>query len=226
MENKIKLKIDFCSREHAKIACERWHYSKCLPGADLVCCGVWEEERFIGVIIFSRGATPEIGKPYKLLQNEVCELTRIALTKHKSYVSKMIKHAIKLLKKRCPKCKLIVSFADSTQGHYGGIYQAGNWLYLGESKTHCFVVHNKKIHPKSLHSKFGTGGQSVKWLRENVDRKARREQNIIKYRYVMPLTDDLRRELESKALDYPSREGGAVPTSTLHFEEINNGEKL
>ncbi|MGV2431812.1 UNVERIFIED_CONTAM: protein Mom, partial [Pseudomonas aeruginosa] len=72
-------------------------------------------------------------KPYGLTQIQGCELTRIALKNHKTPVSKILSIAIKFLKKQNPKLKLIVSFADPEQGHHGGVYQATNWIYSGQS---------------------------------------------------------------------------------------------
>jgi hypothetical protein len=31
----------------------------------------------------------------------------------------------------------LISFADSTQGHHGGVYQAMSWVYTGESRNHA-----------------------------------------------------------------------------------------
>jgi dTDP-4-dehydrorhamnose reductase len=63
---------------------------------------------------------------------EFAELIRMALNgKHES-TSKVLASAIKLFKKDNPICKLIISYADTGQGHKGVIYQATNWIYEGE----------------------------------------------------------------------------------------------
>jgi len=95
----------------------------------LVKVGAWEDGKFIGVVIFSRGATPSLLNPFDLKQNEGCELTRIALTDHTSPVSRVVRLAMQFLKRSSPELRLIVSFADPGEGHHGGIYQAGNWIY-------------------------------------------------------------------------------------------------
>lgn len=117
---KVSLKIDWATHEAAKYACEKWHYSKCMPAGKLVKLGAWENEKFIGVILFGLGATPHLSKQYGLKMTECCELTRVALTSHKTPVSRMIAIAMKLLKQKCPGLKLVVSFADSAFGHHGG----------------------------------------------------------------------------------------------------------
>ena len=127
--NKVELQIDYCSHKASKYAVERWHYSKTLPVPPLVKIGVWENSKFIGVVIFSRGASCNLLKPYGLKQTEGCELTRVALNRHKTPVTRIIKIAVLFLKKSSKNLRLIVSFADPKYGHHGGIYQGGNWIY-------------------------------------------------------------------------------------------------
>jgi len=225
--SKPVLKIDWATHEAAKFACLNWHYSKKIPVSGTIKIGVWENNKFIGVVIFSRGATPEIGSPYGLSQTEICELTRIALNNHISPVSKIISIAFKFLKKKSPKIRCVVSFADCSQGHHGGIYQATNWIYAGCSETHAYKVLGKIEHPKTLHNRYGKGGQSIPWLRRNVDVNAERVVALIKHRYIMPLDNDMRKQIEPLSKPYPKRVkkqesefpselGGAVPTDTLH----------
>lgn len=214
MHEKPKLKIDWASHEAAKYACQNWHYSKTIPVGKLVKVGAWEDGKFIGVVLFGRGATPEIGSPYGLQQTEICELVRIALTKHSHEVSKILSIAIKFLKKQSTGLRLIVSFADAAQGHHGGIYQATNWIYAGGAETHAYCVHGKNVHPKTLHAKYGKGGQSIPWLRANVDPKAARVVAGFKHRYLMPLDNDMSAKIKLLSKPYPKRvkQAMAVPT--------------
>lgn len=211
----VDLKIDWATAEAARFACTKWHYSKCVPVFKCVRIGVWENSKFVGVVLFGQGATPEIGSPYGLPQTEICELTRVALNKHETPVSRIISIAIKFLKKHCPGLKLIVSFADTSQGHHGGIYQAGGWIYAGGSETHAYRVNGVNIHPKSLHSKYGKGGQSIPWLRENVDPKAERILAGFKHRYLMPLDSKTKHKIEQLSKPYPKREKQAMAESHL-----------
>lgn len=215
----MSLRIDWASHDAAKFACKTWHYTKSVPAGKMVKIGAWEDGKFIGVVIFSRGATPEIGSPYDLNQTEICELTRVALTKHKTPVSKILSLALKFLKNQSPGIRMVVSFADAAQGHHGGIYQATNWLYAGGAETHAYRVNGVIKHPKSLHAKFGRGGQSIPWLRANVDPNAARVTSGFKHRYLMPLDDEIRRKVEPLRKPYPKRAGSVESgTSTFHVE--------
>ncbi len=228
-ENKVDLKVDWATYKAAKYACEHWHYSKCLPTGKLVKVGAWEENKFIGVVIFSRGATPNLLKPYGLNQDEGCELTRIALTAHKSFVSKIIPRAIRFLKHNNPKIRLIVSFADQSQGHHGGIYQATNWIYTGTSGgANFYKIHGKLIHPRSIGAKGLP--QNINGAKK-IDCNAKKVFVPGKHRYLMPLDKKMRKQILPLSQPYPKKQaaeagdgsdqdhsGGSTPTQPLQKE--------
>jgi hypothetical protein len=219
---KPKLKLAWATHEAAKYAVENWHYSKCLPAGALVKVGVWEEDKFIGVVLFSRGATPNLCKPYNMTQLECCELTRIALNKHKTPVSKIMSIAIKIFKKQNPKMKLIVSFADTNEGHHGGIYQATNWIYSGKSNDAKFgILNGKEVHPRTISTFSKDKKNKLKWVVKPG-----------KHRYLMPLDENTKKQILRLSKKYPKRtehesnasgfqpeKSGAIPTSSLHFEK-------
>lgn len=200
MEN---LKIDFATHKAAKFACENWHYSKCVPVGKLVKIGVWEYEKFVGVVLFGRGATPNLGKPYGMDQTECVELVRIAMREHDTPVSKVVSVSLKFLKKTNQKIRLVVSFADQSQGHHGGIYQAGNWIYAGQGSPAKFYMINEKLtHPRSI---------GAKGLTQNIDgaRKLDKSAYVVdvpgKHRYLMPLDKKTRRKISILSNPYPKR---------------------
>lgn len=151
------LHLDWCSYEAANYAVKNWHYSKVMPSAKTVKIGVWENDKFIGVVIFSRGANNNIARPFGLTQNDVCELTRIALTNHANSVTKIVKIALSMFNKKCPGVLIIVSYADPRQGHRGGIYRGGNWIYCGETSSNAeCIVNGKRVHKKTINSVYGS----------------------------------------------------------------------
>lgn len=224
--SKAELKIDWASHEAAKHACLNWHYSKSIPVPPLVKIGVWEKSKFIGVVIFSRGASSNLMKPYGLTQAQGCELTRIALSKHTNPVSRIVRLAILFLKKNSPDLRLIVSFADPQYGHHGGVYQAGNWIFAGDTASGKEYWHNgKRLHSRQVSEKG--------W---NIQQGSRRktvkpsECKIIKtagkHRYLMPLDKDMKERILPLSKPYPKRAkdqalgdqsslGGETPTCTL-----------
>lgn len=226
--SKSDLVIDWATHAAAKYACEHWHYSGCLPMGKLVKVGAWENGKFIGVVIFGRGATPNLGKPYGLAQTECVELVRIALRDHATPVSKIAAIAIRILKKSNPNVRLIVSFADRSQGHHGGIYQAGNWVYSGEGQPATFyMIKGKLTHPRSIGAK-GLA-QNMKGARQ-LDPKAEAVEVPGKHRYLMPLDKHMRKRVQSMSKPYPKREkkamAGATGTATGQHRSSrsNSGE--
>lgn len=226
---KTELKLDWCSHEAAKYAVEKWHYSKSLPGAKIVKIGVWENSIFIGAILFSLGANNNIGSPYKLNQIEVCELTRIALHQHVTPVSRIASIAVKMLKKQSAGLRLIVSYAEPAQDHHGGIYQAMNWIYTGESESRKgahYIINGKYVHGRTMRSKYGHEDNiPFSWEYTTAH----------KHKYLYPLDDAMRAQIVPLAKPYPKRaivtpmrlssnskipsdqegDSGAEPTQTL-----------
>lgn len=230
MQNiKPNLKIDWATHEAAKFACKNWHYSKCLPAGVLVKVGIWENEKFIGVVLFSRGANLNLCKPYGLTQTECCELTRIAMTKHITPVSKILSLAIRFFKKLNPGMRLIVSFADPSENHHGGIYQATNWIYAGKSNDAKFgLLNGKEVHRKTISTFSAEKRKALKWVLKPG-----------KHRYLMPLDDFTKKRLQNLKQPYPKRagskvnvaisdqgiEGGVIPTPALQSKtEVSHDE--
>ena len=224
----MNLHLDWCSYEADKYAIMNWHYSKRMPVGRLNKIGVWESSKFIGCIMFGKGASPNIGKPYLLEQTQVCELVRIALTSHETEVSKMVSIAIKILKTHNPGLKLIVSYADQNLYHYGIIYQAGNWIYTGTIKDDRTMILGKIYHGRSVFSMYGS--RSIEWLKNNIDENAKRISERGKHKYLMPLDKEMRKQMLLLSKPYPKRpvsidvdapnipvrnEGGSIPTTGL-----------
>ena len=228
---KPELRIDWATHAAAKYACEKWHYSKSVPVPPLVKVGAWEDGKFIGVVIFSRGANNNLLKPFGLIATEGCELTRIAMTSHKSPVSRVVRFAVHFLKRNSPELRLIVSFADPSAGHHGGVYQAGNWLYTGRqpATVEYLAPDGKQWHGRMVSK---DGRKKVQGQYRNcwrVDQCTPIEKPG-KHRYLMPLDADMRAQIAPLAKPYPKRPkdqdlanparlGGETPTRTLQHSD-------
>jgi len=191
---KPELKIDWATHEAAKHACLHWHYSKCLPAGKLVKVGAWENGKFIGVVIFGSGANPNMPKSYGLTHDQVCELVRVALSKHVTPVSKIVAIAMRFLKKKSPSLRLIVSYADPLQGHHGGVYQAGNWIYKGKSLSALKIWYNGKwSHSKTVNT-------------SSIDKSNLAKKMVPgKHTYLMPLDKSMKEQIEHLSKPYPKR---------------------
>jgi len=212
---KAELRIDWATHAAAKYACENWHYSGCLPVGKLVKVGAWEGGKFIGVVLFGRGANHNMVKGYNLTQDQGCELVRVALTRHCAPVSRIMTLAVAFLKKQSPELRLVVSYADPDQNHHGAIYQACNWIYRGLSASAIKVWYNGKwSHKKTVDD---AGVPQANLAKKRVSGK---------HCYLMPLDAEMRERILPLAKPYPKRAkdqalanpaslGGETPTRTL-----------
>jgi hypothetical protein len=225
----VNLRLDWCSYQAAKYAVLNWHYSKCMPLGKLATIGVWEDKKFIGAIVFGYGNNQYQGDRFNLTQFQVVELLRVALKNHTAPVTKINRIALQLLKQKNPGLRLVVSYADPEQGHNGAIYQAGNWVYIGTggSREAFYNEQGKRLHSRRV-GKGGVKsifGQVVKVYDSD---KIERRKLKPKYKYLYPLDDAMRKQIEqlrkpypkrqkdsSEPLDDQSKEGGAAPTLTL-----------
>lgn len=202
----MNFKIAVCTFTAAKYAVENWHYSKVMPAGKLIKFGVWEDEKFIGAVIFGRGANKHIAQEFGLNQTQCVELVRVALKKgHQVTVSRVVAICLKLLRKNNPGIKIIVSYADENQGHHGGIYQAGNWLYLGARDIWLGIrIDGKVHHRRSVSAKYGIC--SLEFLRtkfKNVEIAKGRP----KHKYVYLFDKKLYSKL--KIFPYPVRQSSS-----------------
>lgn len=226
MSSKRNLRLDWCSHAAAKYAVEHWHYSRRMPKSKLAKVGVWEGGEFIGCVVFGSGACPQIAKPFGLRQTQVCELVRVALRRHMAPVSRIVSIAIRMVRKAFHGLGIIVSYADPEQGHNGGIYQAGNWVYLGvTSPEEWFEDCNTGERIHSHVYKRGRPGRATRDKAAGIIRSVK----LTKHKYAMALNAEMREQLESLRQPYPKRatsiasdapanqagEGGATPTVAL-----------
>jgi hypothetical protein len=214
----MNLRLDWCSYDAAKYAVMNWHYSKTMPVGKLVKIGVWEDDKFIGVVIFGRGANKSLGSQFGLNQMQSCELVRIALNKHKTSVSRIIKFSLAFLKRLSPNIKLIVSFADKEQGHVGGIYQAGNWVYNGEtSAADEYLYKERRWHGRAFRK---SKGSHLKYI----DKGLKIVKGSTKHRYLYPLDKEIREQIKPLAKPYPKKNcDSGVKRSTASFQDVGGG---
>ena len=239
--NKADLKLDWCSYKAAKYAVEHWHYSRRMPIGKIVKIGAWESSAFIGCILFSTGASAQLHKAFRVLRNEVCELVRVALAEHCAPVTRIVAVALNKLRGVCPGLRLVVSFADPERGHVGGIYQAGNWIYVGRSSPGLYyrlpdgsLTHNRNLQGPKVFGGSPAKGIQAQWtaaLRADLaSGKIKRVVTAPKYKYLMPLDPEMRKQIEPLAKPYPKKcagsiendaataqvaEGGVIPTPAL-----------
>ncbi len=215
--DKPVLKVAPCDHAAAKYAVENWHYSGCLPSFKRMMIGAWEDERYIGCVIFSLGAAPQAHRPYQIEKTEICELTRVALSKHRTPVSRIVAVALRFLKTKSPGLRLVVSYADPEQGHAGTIYQAGGWVYTGPTSA-CEQFERtdtgERVHTKTIRT--GRRGYATELKNKGLIRSVK----VWKHKYLMPLDKAMKSKIEALRKPYPKSAGSSPVERTASSGEV------
>ena len=116
-------------------------------GRSASCYGAFIGEQLQAVVIFqvpcAEGVRTSVFGPEYV--NNVTELSRLCLHPNCTVpASKIVSLSIKAMNqyrqnKGQTKIHGIVSFADNSQGHHGGVYQSMSWLYTGTSKRLALI---------------------------------------------------------------------------------------
>lgn len=218
------MRITRANNAAIKYACMNFHYAKAVP-ANTIGYNIFNgKDEWCGVVLFGTGATPNIARPYGLAQGEVLELVRVALNGKQETTSMAVSGGLRELKKDAPMCKLVVSYADADQNHYGVIYQATNWIYTGlenAGSRGAFIINGKKVHPRSVYSKMIMDEkgvlrhcpQTLEAVRKHFDPNAEYFITKGKRKYLFPMNKKMRKEIAKLAVPYPKK------------EEIDNGNE-
>ena len=128
----------------------------------------------------------------------------MALNGKQESTSKALAISLRLIKKDVPLCKLVVSYADLDQEHYGTIYQATNWVFekctmVGQSDG-SYIINNKRIHGKTISDKIKRAGglkglSRLKWVQKHLDKNATAYRTKGKVKYLYPLNKGCKRNL-------------------------------
>jgi predicted ATP-dependent Lon-type protease len=108
------------------------HYAKRLPSISYA-FGLYDDSELKGIVTFGMPASNSLCEGVCGVENKhlIIELNRLCLQDNtKNQASFLVSNAIRLL----PKPMVIVSYADTAQGHIGYVYQATNFLFTGTTK--------------------------------------------------------------------------------------------
>ena len=192
-----------------------FHYSKTMPDSTRFVYGLYYNELLCGVCAFGMGCGKnQYTAIYPDCQNgEYIELTRLWLEDSlgRNSESYFISKCIKMLPNEI---KFIISFSDEKQGHFGYIYQATNFLYLGKNGWGKMLVAEDGIekHPRLLgiyrkrHPEYRgyTNDELMNLLNYKYIEGGK------KFRYVYFKDKKLQKQLGIKSLPYPKK----------HMEEV------
>jgi hypothetical protein len=200
------MKLEKASHKAIKYACINFHYAKSVPVNVFGYSVFNDKNEWCGVILFGSGANKNLGKEYLLNQGQYLELVRVALNSKQEVTSKALAISLKLIKKDLPLVKLIISYADKDQKHFGIIYQATNWIYQGDVKSNLFYkVNGKLYHSRSM---FKKGISRIDYAKQ-IDKNAQIIESEGKIKYIYPVHKNLIPLCKSLSKPYPKKEPNA-----------------
>lgn len=132
----MSLKTHYLVTAITAFECKDWllgkHYAKRIPSISWA-FGLFHESNLIGICTFGTPASSTLlrGVCGEMYATAVCELNRLVINdgQQKNVASYFVSTCLAAL----PKPKIVVSYADTAQGHHGYIYQATNFVYTGLS---------------------------------------------------------------------------------------------
>ena len=193
---KEKYKIKKVSYEETKPFILDIHYAKRMPPLQIA-YGLYSDKDLLGIC--SYGIPPShtllkgvCGEDFK---KDVIELNRLVLkNNNKNEASFLVGNSLKRLGN-----KIVVSYADSTQGHVGIVYQATNFIYTGITKPIKEIYLKSK--PHLHHASYR--GKTYKQMEEEHGDDVGYRLRSLKHRYVIFVGDKCFTKKAKANLNYP-----------------------
>lgn len=152
------------TKDVARRVVEKKHYRKTL-GVFWHGFGLIHDDSLVGVVTFGQPSAPIQKHAFRDRDFPLLELTRLVVDDGVvNGASFLIGNAIKQLRKPC----VLISYADTSHGHCGVVYQATNWLYTGAVVAHdkFYKVNGDLLHPMTVRDRFGVTNPAA-WAKEN-----------------------------------------------------------
>ena len=179
------------------------HYAKRWPSITHA-FGLFDSCELIGVVTYGTPPSAPLrrGVAGDEFISDVLELNRLCL-KHnrKNEASILIGRSLKML----PRDKIIVSFADTEQGHIGSVYQAANFIYTGLSakRTDWKVRGLEHLHGQTIADEFRGVKNRAQAMRDKYGDDFYLAPRPRKHRYIYITGSKSYRKRVLSALRYP-----------------------
>lgn len=198
------MRLEKASFKAVKYACLKFHYAKRVPVCRISYSVFNNKGEWCGVVCYGSGAGDKVAKHFELKQGQCCELVRVALNGKQEQTSKALAISLKLLKKQCPLLQLVYSYADVDQNHKGIIYQATNWIYLGQSDPYKggYIVNGKEIHRRSALAKLKGKPCNLENVKKYLDKNAKEMISQGKRKYVKILNKKILKKYQDRQKEY------------------------
>ena len=173
------------------------HYAKRLPSISYA-FGLFDDGILVGVCTYGSPPSPAlcVGVCGEEHRDKVLELNRLIIDTDKSNgASMLVSRSLKML----PKPSIVVSYADTGQGHVGYIYQATNFHYTGLSASRIDWAIKGLEH---LHSKTISDGMTLESIQQKYGDRFYHVERQRKHRYIIFTGTKKQKKFLKKKLNY------------------------
>lgn len=213
--NLSALSCDYEVRAIQRNDCEEYilgiHYAKRWPSISYA-FGLYMDNVLCGVVTYGTppSATLKRGIAGEEYKQDVLELNRLCLRNNKkNEASILVGRSLRMM----PINKIIVSFADTSQGHSGYVYQATNFIYCGLSakRTDWKVKGKEHLHGQTIADEFRGVKNRSKAMREKYGDDFYLAPRPRKHRYIFIVGSKnykkkVKAALKYKIAPYPKKE--------------------
>ena len=178
------------------------HYAKRWPSISYA-FGLFDGDRLIGIATYGTPASAPLrrGVAGDDFKGDVVELNRLCLLyNRKNEASMLVGRSLRLM----PKNKIVVSFADTSEGHIGCVYQAANFMYCGLSakRTDWKVRGREHLHGQTIADEFRGATNRAEAMRDKYGDDFYLAPRPRKHRYIYITGDNRYRAKVMAALKY------------------------
>jgi len=200
MEDK-GLEVKRVSRDECAPFILHIHYAKRWPSISYA-FGLFSESELIGIVTYGTPPSAPMrrgiaGDEYK---HQVLELNRLCLKyNRKNEASRLVGVSLKQLPE-----SIVISFADTEQGHKGYVYQACNFMYYGLSakRTDWKVRGKEHLHGQTIADEFRGVKNRAAAMREKYGSDFYLHPRSRKHRYVFIVGSKTFKKYAKEAIKY------------------------
>ena len=189
------MRITRANRDAVEYACLRFHYAKTVPAQYSYAYNIYNDNNeWCGCILFGLGANSNVSGFLNCMGGTCLELQRVALNGKQGHnaTSKAVSLAMRQVRQDAVYLKCLFSYADTKQNHIGIIYQATNWIYIGESSDGAYEKDGKLYHRRTINSRVKRSGKTAQELGFT------HVKTMTKHTYIYPFDKKVRKLNENK----------------------------
>ena len=224
----INLKLKVINNAFAKQFMIENHYTKSCAKATISFGFYTEKEELSTVIVYGQPSGKYLASSIYdgCKESECLELLRLFSYDWnvKNTESYCIAKSIKYIKENMKEIKVLISYADTSAGHIGYIYQASNWLYIGKGSCERKIfIDGQRQHRRNLYDLYGTS--SIPKLKEILGERLQiSEEKFSKNKYIyITANKKEKKEIIKKLKTIPISE---YPKGDLNYYDNNSNSFL